>query len=39
MIGLTIVNAKRILNGADPIVISVPELVVIDPAALAPAVS
>ena len=39
LIGLTIVNAKRILNGADPIVITVSERVTIDPATLAPAVA
>ena len=36
---MTIVNAKRLLDGANPIVITVPEGIIIDPAALAPAVS
>ncbi len=39
LIGLTIVNAKLLLDGGNPIVITVPERIIIDPAALAPAVS
>ncbi len=38
LVGLTIVNAKRLLDGAEPIVITVPERVMIDPAVLAPVV-
>jgi uncharacterized protein YuzE len=38
LIGLTIVNAKRRLDGAEPIVVTIPERVTIDPATLAPAV-
>lgn len=39
LIGLTIINAKLLLDGGKPIVITVPERVTIDPAALAPAVA
>ena len=38
LVGITIVNAKKLLDGAEPIVITIPERVMIDPAALAPAV-
>ena len=38
LVGITIVNAKRLLDSAKPIVITIPERVTIDPAALAPAV-
>ena len=34
-IGVTIVNAKRLLDGGKPIVITVPETVIIDPVTLA----
>jgi uncharacterized protein YuzE len=39
LVGLTIVNAKRLLDEAKPIVVTVPERVTIDPAMLAPAVA
>ena len=39
LIGLTIVNAKLLLEGGNPIVITVPERVKIDRAALASAVA
>jgi hypothetical protein len=35
---VTIVNAKQLLDGAEPIAITIPERVLIDPATLAPAV-
>lgn len=38
LVGITIVNAKGLVEGRDPIVITIPERVTIDPAALAPAV-
>jgi uncharacterized protein YuzE len=38
LVGLTIVNAKRLLDSPTPIVITIPEKVTIDPAELAPAV-
>src|ERR1700674_2698679 len=38
LVGITIVNAKKRLEGAEPIVITIPERVLIDPATLAPAV-
>lgn len=38
LVGLTIVNAKRLLDGSQPIVVTIPERVTIDPDALAPAV-
>ena len=38
-IGVTIVNAKRLLDGGKPIVITVPDRIIIDLAALAPVVS
>jgi uncharacterized protein YuzE len=38
LVGITIVNAKQLLDGSQPIVITIPERVTIDPAALAPAV-
>ncbi|MCJ7436578.1 MAG: DUF2283 domain-containing protein [Acidimicrobiia bacterium] len=38
LVGITIVNAKQLLEDAQPIVITIPERVAIDPAALAPAV-
>jgi uncharacterized protein YuzE len=38
LVGITIVNAKRLLDDAKPIVITIPERVTIDPATLAPAV-
>ena len=38
LVGITIVNAKRLLESAKPIVITIPEQVTIDPATLAPAV-
>jgi uncharacterized protein YuzE len=38
LVGITIVNAKQLLDGPGPIVITIPERVTIDPAALAPAV-
>jgi uncharacterized protein YuzE len=38
LVGITIVNAKQRLDDAKPIVITIPEQVTIDPAALAPAV-
>jgi hypothetical protein len=37
-VGITIVSAKQLLEGPGPIVITIPERVMIDPAALAPAV-
>jgi len=38
LVGLTIVNAKQLLDNEKPIVVTIPERVTIDPAALAPAV-
>ena len=38
LVGITIVNAKRLLDDAKPIVITIPERVTIDSATLAPAV-
>jgi uncharacterized protein YuzE len=38
LVGITLVNAKQLLEGPGPIVITIPERVTIDPAALAPAV-
>jgi uncharacterized protein YuzE len=38
LVGITIVNAKRLLDRAEPIVITIPEQFTIDPAAVAPAV-
>jgi len=38
LVGITIVNAKQLLDGPGPIVITIPERVTIEPAALAPAV-
>jgi uncharacterized protein YuzE len=38
LVGITIVNAKRLLESAEPIVVTIPEQVTIDPAVLAPAV-
>lgn len=38
LVGITIIAAKQLLDGAKPIVITIPERVTIDPAALAPAV-
>jgi uncharacterized protein YuzE len=38
LVGITIVNAKHLLEGAQPIVITIPERVTIDPVILAPAV-
>ena len=38
LVGITLVNAKQLLEGAKPIVITIPERVTIDPATLAPAV-
>ncbi len=38
LVGITIVNAKQLIESAEPIVITVPEKVAIDPAVLAPAV-
>ena len=38
LVGITIVNAKQLLEGPEPIVITIPERFTIDPAALAPAV-
>ena len=38
LVGITIVNAKHLLDGSNPIVITIPERVTIDPAALAPAI-
>lgn len=38
LVGITIVNAKHLLDGAKPIVITIPEQITIDPAILAPAV-
>jgi uncharacterized protein YuzE len=38
LVGVTIVNAKRLLDQAEPIRITIPEQVTIDPAVLAPAV-
>lgn len=38
LVGITIVNAKQLLDDAKPIVITIPEQVTIDPATLAPAV-
>jgi uncharacterized protein YuzE len=39
LVGLTIVNAKRLLNGAVPIVVTIPERFMIDPTTLAKAVA
>ena len=38
LVGITLVKAKQSLDGAKPIVITIPERVTIDPAALAPVV-
>jgi uncharacterized protein YuzE len=38
LVGLTIVNVRQLLDGEKPIVVTIPERVTIDPAALAPAV-
>jgi uncharacterized protein YuzE len=38
LVGLTIVNAKRLLDGKSPISVTIPERVTVDPALLAPAV-
>ncbi len=38
LVGITIVNAKQLLDGAKPIVITIPERVTIDHATLAPAI-
>lgn len=38
LVGLTIVNAKQLLDGAKPIIVTIPERVTIDRAILAPAV-
>jgi len=38
LVGLTIVNAKRLLDDAKPIIVTIPERVTIDPALIAPAV-
>ena len=38
LVGLTIVNAKQLLDGEQPIVVTIPERVTIDPAILASAV-
>jgi uncharacterized protein YuzE len=38
VIGVTIVNAKWLLNQGQPIVITLPERVAVDPAVLAPAI-
>ena len=36
LVGLTIVNAKRLLDDSKPIVLTIPERVTFDPATLAP---
>ena len=38
LVGVTIVNARRLLQQGDPIAITVPQRLAIDPAALAPAI-
>jgi len=38
LVGLTIVNAKKLLDAAEPISVTIPERVTIDPALIAPAV-
>ncbi|MFI5053717.1 MAG: DUF2283 domain-containing protein [Acidimicrobiia bacterium] len=38
LVGITIVDAKRLLDGTKPIVVTIPERVTIDPAILAPVV-
>jgi len=38
VIGVTIVNAKWLLDQGQPIVITLPERVAVDPAVLAPAI-
>ena len=38
LVGITLVNARQLLDGAKPIVITIPERVTIDHATLAPAV-
>jgi uncharacterized protein YuzE len=38
LVGLTIVGARRLLDEAKPIIVTIPEQVTIDPSALAPAV-
>jgi uncharacterized protein YuzE len=38
LVGITIVNAKQLLESSEPIVVTIPERITIDPAALAPAV-
>lgn len=38
LVGITIVNAKQLLDDSRPIVITIPERVTIDPEALAPAI-
>jgi uncharacterized protein YuzE len=37
LVGLTLVNARELLRSGKPITVTIPERVVIDPAALAPA--
>lgn len=38
LVGITLVNAKQLLDGNEPIAITIPERVIIDPVMLAPAV-
>ena len=38
LVGLTIVHARRLLDDGEPIIVTIPEPVAIDPATLAPAV-
>jgi uncharacterized protein YuzE len=38
LVGITIVDAKQLLADSKPIVITIPERILVDPAALAPAV-
>lgn len=38
LVGVTIVNARRLLQQGDPITITVPQRLAIDPATLAPAI-
>lgn len=38
LVGVTFVNARRLLEQGEPIVITVPQRLAIDPAALAPAI-
>lgn len=38
LVGITLLDAKRLLEAGQPIVVTIPERLTIDPAALAPAI-